>query len=257
MQWMTIFNAQSLESWRNFKWIWVPLVFILLGLMDPLTTYYLPQILDSVGGLPEGATIDIPTPPPTDVIMMSIGQFNMIGVAVIVLISMGAISGERKSGKAELILVKPVNHMAYITAKWASFSLLNLTAVYAGLLSSWYYVSILFENIPFTNIIMSGAFYSLWILFITAVNFFMNTLVKIPGLVAFLTIAVIIVMQIFSQIFQHIIEWLPNLIPNYMIEIIETGNVPSELWGASSVTVLLMVVLLIGASYSLKTKEMS
>ncbi|WP_245804709.1 hypothetical protein [Halobacillus hunanensis] len=92
MQWMTVFKTESIGAWRNYKWIWVPLVFILLGIMDPLTTYYLPQILESVGGLPEGATINIPTPPPADVFMMSISQFNMIGVAVLILMSMGTIA---------------------------------------------------------------------------------------------------------------------------------------------------------------------
>lgn len=257
MQWLTVFNRENLEAWRNFKWIWVPLVFILLGLMDPLTTYYMPQILDSVGGLPEGATIDIPSPPPADILMMSIGQFNMMGIAIIILISMGTIAGERKIGVAELILVKPVRYSTYVTAKWASFSLLSLAAVSLGMISSWYYVSILFEELPFTHILIAMLFYSLWMTFVVTVNIFMNTLVKVPGFVAFLTVTVLLVLHLLSQVFQHVIEWVPSLIPSYIGEVIKTGNISTELWGSALVTVILIAILLVSASYTLKNKELA
>ncbi|GGF24390.1 putative transmembrane protein YxlG [Halobacillus andaensis] len=255
MQWLTVFNRESLEAWRNFKWIWVPLVFILLGLMDPLTTYYMPQILDAVGGLPEGAIIDIPSPPAVDVLMMSIGQFNMLGVAIIVLISMGTIAGERKSGVAELILVKPIRYSTYVTAKWMNYSLICVTAVSAGMLSSWYYVSLLFEEIPFGHVLTAAAFYSLWIIFIVTVNIMMNTLVKVPGVVAFLTIAFLIALQIIGQIFQYAANWIPSLITSYIGEVLTTGNIPEELWWTSLVTVGLIITLLVIASYTLKNKE--
>lgn len=44
-----MYNKEMLEMWRSFKWLWVPLVFILLGIMQPVTTYYLPQILEMAG----------------------------------------------------------------------------------------------------------------------------------------------------------------------------------------------------------------
>ncbi|MDY0407538.1 hypothetical protein [Paracerasibacillus soli] len=59
MQWLILLQKEMVENWRNFKWIWVPLVFILLAIMDPISTYYLPQILEAVGGLPEGAVFEI------------------------------------------------------------------------------------------------------------------------------------------------------------------------------------------------------
>src|SRR5690625_2902426 len=121
MQWKTLFKKEVLENWRNYKWVWVPLVLILLAIMDPITTYYLPLIIDSVGGLPEGAVLEMPTPLPEDVIMMSLGQLSSLGVLIIVLMMMGTISGEIKSGVSELILVKPISYLNYITSKWASF----------------------------------------------------------------------------------------------------------------------------------------
>ncbi|WP_082235022.1 ABC transporter permease [Halobacillus massiliensis] len=257
MQWLTIFNKEMLELSRNFKWIWVPLVFILLGLMDPLTTYYMPQILDAAGGLPEGTVIEIPTPPASEVFMLSIGQFNMIGIAVIVLISMNTIAGERKSGVAELILVKPVNYSAYITAKWAGYSLLAAASVLIGMLSSWYYVSLLFSEIPFIHFLMAAAFYILWYLFIMALALFMNALVKEPGAAAFLTLFLLILLGMIGGIFDHIVKWTPSLAPGHLLNILQTGEIPVEMWGIFITTAVLIIILLTAASYLLKYKEMA
>ena len=98
MQWMTLFNKEMMENWRNKKWIWVPLVLILLAILDPISNYYLPQIIEVVGGLPDGAIINLPEFAPADVVMMSLSQLSSLGVLVIVLMAMGTIASERKSG---------------------------------------------------------------------------------------------------------------------------------------------------------------
>jgi len=116
-QWFTLLQKELLEMTRNFKWIWVPISFILIGVMDPLSTYYLPQILNTIGDLPEGAVIDIPTPPAPEVLMMSLANYNLLGILIIILTTMGLISGERKSGVAGMILVKPVSYFSFVTAK--------------------------------------------------------------------------------------------------------------------------------------------
>ncbi|MEN2666078.1 hypothetical protein [Listeria aquatica] len=40
-----------LEKKRNLKWIWLPVVFAILGLTQPLMVKFLPEILKAVGGI--------------------------------------------------------------------------------------------------------------------------------------------------------------------------------------------------------------
>lgn len=42
---------------RDFKVIWLPVVFIFLGATQPVVTHYLPSILEALGG-GQGITID-------------------------------------------------------------------------------------------------------------------------------------------------------------------------------------------------------
>ena len=62
--WFVLFKKECLEMVRNFKVIWVPLTFLFLAKLIPLTAYYMPKIIDALGGLPEGTVIEIPLPSP-------------------------------------------------------------------------------------------------------------------------------------------------------------------------------------------------
>ena len=57
---LILFKKEMKESMRNGKWIWIPVVFMIIGVSQPLTSYYMPQILEAAGNLPDGAVIEIP-----------------------------------------------------------------------------------------------------------------------------------------------------------------------------------------------------
>lgn len=50
-------KKEFVQMVREFKVIWLPLVFIFLGLTQPVVSYYLPSILKALGG-GQGITID-------------------------------------------------------------------------------------------------------------------------------------------------------------------------------------------------------
>ncbi|WP_181350660.1 ABC transporter permease [Thalassobacillus sp. CUG 92003] len=257
MQWLTIFKRENLEAARNFKWVWVPLVFIILGVTDPLSTYYLPEILDSMGGLPEGATVDIPTPPPGEVLIMSLSQFNMLGVLIVVLMSMGTISGERKSGVAELVLVKPVHYHTYISAKWAGTLGIVAVSLFLGLLSSWYYTNLLIGDVAFGQFMQLFLFYGVWLALVVTFSLFFNTLFRSPGMVSFLTLAVVILISMVSNVLSHILTWSPGLMIPHLSTMLAEGSVPGELWAATSISLATIVILLIASTLVFRTKEMA
>jgi ABC-2 type transport system permease protein len=257
MQWSTLFQKELLENWRNKKWIWVPLVIILLSIMDPITNYYLPQIIESVGGMPDGTEITLPEFEPPEVVMMSLSQLSSLGVLVIVLLSMGSISGERKSGVSELVLVKPVSYSNYITSKWASLLLLVWISLFLGLLTSWYYTNILFGSLAFIDFLKVYFFYGLWLTFVVSLSILYNTLFKSAGLVAFFTILTIMVMSILTQIFKHIIEWSPNSLSDYILEMLTTDKMPTDLLATAGITIIISILVLLVSIQIFKTKELA
>lgn len=257
MQWRTLFKKEMIGSWRDRKWIWIPLVFILLAIMDPITNYYLPQILETVGGLPEGAMIEFPALTGADAIMMSLSQLSSLGVLVIALSTMGIISGERKSGVAELILVKPVSFTTYITSKWIALLVLVWSAYIIGMLAAWYYIGILYEFIPVADFLLLLFFYGLWLSLVASLSIFYNAICKTPGLVGFLTIGTLLAMSVVTMIFNNHVSWSPNNLSTHIQTMLVTGDIPTELYGAGAITIILSLLLILLASYIFRKKELA
>lgn len=255
MQWRTLFKKEMIGSFRDRKWIWIPLVFILLTIMDPITTYYLPQILETVGGLPEGTMIEFPELTGAEAIMMSLSQLSSLGVLIIALSSMGIISSERKSGIAELILVKPVSFTAYITSKWAALLTIVWSAYLISMLAAWYYIGILYEFISVTEFLPLLFFYGLWLTLAASLSIFYNALCKTPGLVAFLTIGTLMFMSVITMVFNNHVSWSPNNLSSHIQTMLVTGEVPTELYGAGGVTIILSLTFIALAIYIFRTKE--
>ena len=244
MQWKTLFQKELLENWRNYKWIWVPIAFIALMVVDPIVNYYLPDILDALGGLPEGAVFELPEPTVNDAIMMIFGQLGTLGILLIVLISMGTISEERKSGVAEIVLTKPVSYANYVTAKWASMLLLVLSSFLIGFIVTIYYIQLLYGSVSFSTVAQVFLFYSIYLMFIVTLVILFNAMFRSQGIVAFISLALIIAMHGITTLLSHKLTYSPGAIMNHLVVFLETAEVPSELIGTSILTLGLSILLL-------------
>lgn len=241
-KWWVLFRKEMLELIRNYKMMWMPIVFILLGLTEPLSSYYLPEIVESIGDLPEGTVISIPTPSSGEVLLSTISQFSTIGVLVIVLGFMGVVAGEKKSGNAVMVLVKSVPYAAYIYSKWfASFALMGVSYS-LGMLSGWYYIHLLFGGVEFHTFIQGFLIYGLWLTFILTMVIFFSSLVKTPGLAGFYSIGLTLLLTFFSGYMTKTLKWSPGQLPNYLNDLILHQKWPEALTG----TIILTSVLCLG-----------
>jgi ABC-2 type transport system permease protein len=256
-QWMTLFNKEVLEMWRNFKWIWVPITFILLGVSEPLTSYYLPQIIKSVGGLPEGAIFEMPKPTAGAVLASGLSKYSTIGVLVIVLGTMGIIAGERKSGVAAMILVKPVSYFSFITSKWAGSLLLVWISLFIGYISTWYYTGQLFDWVPIGEFFQSFVLYGLWLTVILTVTVFFSAALLSPGMAGFISLALALIVSILSGALSHLLEWSPSQLTSYAGVLLTGGELPSDTMPAILIALLLIVILLWLSVFLFKKKELA
>lgn len=102
------------EAWRSRKFLWIPLVFALLGMSEPLTNYYMMDILEAVGNMPEGFEMLMPELVPADLLLATISQFQLIGLLVLMASFVGAISKERSNGTATLLYVRPISFASFL-----------------------------------------------------------------------------------------------------------------------------------------------
>lgn len=166
------------ESWRSFKFLWIPLVFILLGVSDPILNYFMEDILNSVGNLPEGFQMVMPEFKPEDLIVASTGQFQSIGLIVFISSFVGTISRERQHGTATLLYVRPISYTTFFLSKWVVSCLVAIVSVMAGYAGSLYYTTILFGAVEWNRFFGMLVTYLVWICLVMAVTVAMSAAFK-------------------------------------------------------------------------------
>lgn len=253
---MVLYRKEVTEMIRNYKILWIPIAFILLGVMQPVSSYYMPQILDTFGGLPEGTILEMPLPTGEEVLMQVLSNYGMLGVLILVLSAMGIVSAERQSGVAGMVMIKPVPYSSYIISKWAGLITVTLISLVIGYVASWYYTSLLIEPVAFERIFQSVAIYSIWLVFVVTMTLFFSTLMKGNGSVAFVSIFVVFAISTVTSILEKYMKWSPATMTEYTGQVLLSGELDSSFLLAIISTIAIIIVVLISSIQIFKQKEL-
>ncbi len=243
-QFMTFFKKEWLETWRSLKFIWVPLVFVILGIMDPLTYYFMDEIMASVGNLPEGYEMLLPDMMPVDIYASVTGQFQLIGLIVLVSIFASGISRERQSGTATLLYVRPISYTSYFLSKWVMAVVLAVCVVVIGYFSTMYYTNLLFGSVPFDKFLAMVGTYSIWIIFAVSFTLAMSAAFKTSVATALSILAIPVFLLIESVIGKY---WTmtPWKLGNYGVQILAGDIVWKDYYGSLTITVILTILFIV------------
>ncbi|WP_298469806.1 ABC transporter permease subunit [uncultured Psychrobacillus sp.] len=248
---LVLFQKEWRENIRNFKILWIPLVFILFGITEPVMNYYMPQILSSVGNLPEGTVIEFPSMTSEQILMSTISQYQLIGMLVVILAFSGIISRERKNGTATLLYVRPLSFTGYVGSKLAILSIIVLGSFILGIVASLYYTSILFGAIDFLSFIEFTSIYVLWLLFVISIVLFTSAALS-TGMASSVSFVLVIIVQVIDGLLGTYWTISPWKLPMYAGYVLN-GDVESSsyIWSIL-ITILAISFLLMGAVFFTK-----
>ncbi|KYG27590.1 ABC transporter permease [Alkalihalobacillus trypoxylicola] len=242
-QGFVLVQKEWLESLRNGKLIWLPIALCILGISQPLSTYYMPQLLEFAGGLPDGTIIEIPTPSATEVLAGVLSQFGLLGTLLFVLSSMNIISHERNNGSITFIMIRPISSLQYILSKFIGILTILMIGFFLSYILSWYYTIELFEFIDFGAFLSSFFIYCIWIAFVISIVITLSLFLKNGGGIAGASIGILAILALLHMLLPNFMKWSPiqlQLDAAYLLI-----NPPhSSFWGALATTSFLIVVLL-------------
>ncbi|MEZ0481495.1 ABC transporter permease [Planococcus sp. SSTMD024] len=188
----TLTRTELAEAAKEYKFIWLTLFFIILGVTQPLVNNYMDVILENMGAA-DGITIDPNRPVPSsgEVLLSTIsGQFNQIGLIILIISFMGLIAADRNSGMQDFILTRPVSISSYLLSKLTAHWLISMFAIAMGAVVSYGYTIFLFGPFSFSDFLLFLLMYSLWILYVISLAILISVFIKGPILIAVTTIAV-------------------------------------------------------------------
>lgn len=240
-QFTVLAKKELMQMIREMKVIWLPLVFILLGVTQPLMNYYLPEILEMLGG-GQGITID---PSMTiqsggEVLASTLGsQYDQLGIMIIVISIMGIIQSDKASGMLAFILTRPVKVGAYIGGKIFSNYLLVAFSITVGYIISYIYTYFLFTEVPFTHVIIALLYYLIWALFIVSFTSMISTIFNSQGVIALISIVFILGCRVIVGLNPVLDNINPASMSNYAMELLVLGRLnTSVIWSVFTTLIL-------------------
>ena len=245
---MQQFKALLLKEWResvrSFKILWIPLVFILLGISDPLVNYFMDDILKAVGNMPEGFAVTMPELQPADLLIASTSQFQMMGLLVLIAAFIGSFSRERQNGTATLIYVRPISFTALFLSKWIVASIVAIISAIAGYAGSMYYTALLYGTIDWTKFLAMLGTYCIWLLFVMAVTIAMSAAFQ-TAVAATFTIVLISLGLLIDAIIGAFWKVTPWKVAQYGTALLTDSVLMRDYWLTLLVVVLLTVFTII------------
>lgn len=250
---MVMLAKELREYLRTYKLYVVPGLFLLFGLLSPILTKLMPQLLGSMLGelgvkLPEMTWVD------------SYGQFfknlTQVGLLAIVLTTMGTVAEERSRGTAQLVLTKPLSRTSYVLAKYVSSLLFLVLSTALAFGATWYYNRILFPTVLFGAGAGATAIYLVYMAVILALTVFASALSKSPIAAGGLTVLGIIVLKLLPVFSPWLAKYSPEALGDYLTQTMRTGLLDPALKGAVALAVAIIAFLLGAGIWLFRRKEL-
>ena len=242
-------QKEMLELVRSYKLAWIPVVFILLGVMQPVATYYMPEILQASGNVPPALLESYEMPSAAATMAQAIGQYGTMGLLVLVLAAMNSLSGERYSGTVELVLVRPISIGAIVFAKWLAQLVLLVICLGLGAAAAAYYTEQLIGELSWKFVLYSAGLYGLWLLCIQSLTLLFSAFLRGP-VAAFMALLSAAGLSLFHSLLPSWFEWTPASLPGYSTKLLTDGtnNLGPALIGSLVTAGVFAILCMVGAS---------
>lgn len=245
-----IYRKEMLGMTRSYQLLWVPVVIMLLVVMQPITSYYLSDILAASGSMPEELLAGFPIPGSAEVMVSVLGQYSSFGVLIFVIAGMQVVAGERYGGTAALVLVRPVSSASFICAKWAGQMTLMLISFVTSYAAAWYYTVLLLGPVSWREGLIAGGLYILWLTFAISLTVLFSTLLR-GSVAAVISLLLIAGISLGHSLAPSWFAWSPARLLMIAAAAIPGSPLDSVLFPTIT-TLLLCLACLVAAIWSLR-----
>lgn len=148
------------ESIRTQKILIMVAVFVIFGLLSPLTAKFTPQILKSLGGI-DPTALGMANPTAVDSWIQFFKNVSGIGLVVLAIVFSGLMANEFSKGAFIIMLTKGLHRSSVIFSKFAVSVMIWTISYVVSLAITWAYTAYYFDKVELNNAFLS--FFALWL----------------------------------------------------------------------------------------------
>ncbi len=247
------FRKELLENIRTHKFLIMFTVFLIFGIMNPLTAKLTPELLAKF--MPEGMSITVFEPSSLDSWAQFFKNSQQMGYMITILVFSGILGNELSRGTLINLLTKGLARQAVIIAKYASMLLIWTMSILTSFLVTWAYTVYLFPDGKTVNLLFSVLCIWLFGAFLLALLLAAATLVKSNYGSLLITGAVIIVLTL-GNIIPAAGKYNPLSLATKNMDLITNTIDPSSLYVPMGITVGLSICLISLAIFVFRKKQL-
>lgn len=252
-------GKETMENLRTKKLLVLGCVFLFFAISSPLLGRFMGEFLamlmpaDDELGQAMIAVMSDPTW--TDSFAQFYNNMSQIGTIAVILVFMGTILREKRSGSIDLVFTKGLSPGAFVLSKFTVAAIVITIVNLAAILVCYFYTQVLFDEIgQISYVILGGLIFNIFLLLLLALTMFCSALAKSTATSAVLSLMVFFVI-IFASALPTVGRYLPGTFGLQDALSITLGEIPQDLIIALVVAFAFIVVSLWGAIYLSATRQ--
>jgi len=235
---MNLWRLEMLRLTRTRRWVALVGVYVLFGLLGPLSTRYMEQLLSSLGNSLQGMSITLPTPTAPAAMDAFVKNATQIGTIVVVVVAAGALAFDSVREMGIFLRTRVSSVTTILLPRYLITTIASAIAFTLGVLTAWYETWALIGAIDAADIAIGIAYGVIYIALVVAVvaataQWFRSVL---PAVLA--AIVILLLMPTLGLV-NVISDWVPSRLTSALGEL-AAGAAPTDYLGAVLTSVLLI-----------------
>jgi ABC-2 type transport system permease protein len=248
---MNLWRLEWLRLVRTPRAISLAILFIAIGLIEPVVTKYQATILTHVG---RGVQITAPAPTPADSLNAYVSEVTLVGLILVVVLAARAFTFDERPGLAIFLRTRVSGCWQLIAPRLAVWAAAAIVAYLLGTLAAWYETVLLIGRLPAAQMLaglLCGAVYLTFAVALTALAASMARSTIATAGIAFLFL---LALPVLGNL-RVLARWLPSALVSAPVELVTGTHQLGYFWPALLIAAVAAAGALVLATRRLDARE--
>jgi ABC-2 type transport system permease protein len=248
---MSLWRLEWLRLVRTPRAISLAVVFVAIGLIEPVVTKYQGKLLAHVGN---GVKITVPPPTPADGLNGYVSEVMLVGLILVVVLASGALTFDASQGRAIFLRTRVGGCWQLLAPRVTVSAAAAAVAYLLGTLAAWYETSLLLGSLPAGRMLAGVLCAAAYLTFAVAVTALAASLARSTIATAGITFVILLALPVLGTV--HVIDrWLPSVLVDAPVELVNGAHQLDYFWPALVVAAVATAAALALATSRLNARE--
>ncbi|HEY2314362.1 MAG TPA: ABC transporter [Streptosporangiaceae bacterium] len=207
---MSLWRLEWLRLVRTPRAISLAVLFVAIGLIEPVVTKYERTIFAHVGN---GVRISAPPPTAADGLNAYVSEVLLIGLILVVVLAAGALTFDASQGRAIFLRTRVAGTWRLIAPRVAVTAAADAVAYLLGTLAAWYETRLLLGSLPATRVLAGVFCGAVYLAFAVAVTALAASLARSTIATSGIALMILLILPVLGSV-RVVARWLPSALVN-------------------------------------------